>query len=167
MSCRPPHVHCVVQGVRYVVPAFSCHVVPGGGHLDLLALVTLGDVAPGPRPLGSCQDSFVIVVVVDGGCLSLWGSLAGVINDGWWQVSCGGAMVRKCGVGLELGGSWGERGMDPLTWRSEGLEVLWVGTSMDWPEPRFNRLFDCRLLDGSNHVELRMNRGLSIDLRYI
>jgi len=37
-----------------------------------------------------------------------------------------GGMVRKSGVGLELGGSWGERGMDPLTWHSEGLEVLWA-----------------------------------------
>jgi len=35
-------------------------------------------------------------------------------------------MVQKSGVGLELGGSWGERGMDPLTWHSEGLEVLWA-----------------------------------------
>ena len=35
-------------------------------------------------------------------------------------------MVRKCGVGLDLGGSWGKRGMDPLTWHSEGLEVLWA-----------------------------------------
>jgi len=37
-----------------------------------------------------------------------------------------GGMVRKSGVGLELGGSWGERGMDLLTWHSEGLEVLWA-----------------------------------------
>jgi len=37
-----------------------------------------------------------------------------------------GGIVRKCGVGLDLGGSWGERGMDPLTWHSEGLEVLWA-----------------------------------------
>jgi len=125
-------------GVRYVVPAFSCRVVPGGGHLDPLALVTLSDVAPGPCPFGSCQcgwvgrvgylpcDSF-IVVVVDGGCSSLGGG-------GRWQGSSttggggflAGGMVRKSGVGLELGGSWGERGMDPLTWHSEGLEVLWA-----------------------------------------
>ena len=26
----------------------SCHVIPGGGHLDLLVLVNLGDVAPAP-----------------------------------------------------------------------------------------------------------------------
>jgi hypothetical protein len=37
-----------------------------------------------------------------------------------------GGMVRKCGVGLDLGGSWGGRGMDLLTWHSEGLEVLWA-----------------------------------------
>jgi len=37
-----------------------------------------------------------------------------------------GGMVRKSGVGLELGGSWGEKGMDPLTWHLEGLEVLWA-----------------------------------------
>ena len=37
-----------------------------------------------------------------------------------------GGMVRKSGVGLELGSSWGERGMDLLTWHSEELEVLWA-----------------------------------------
>lgn len=37
-----------------------------------------------------------------------------------------GGMVRKCGVGLDLGGGWGKGGMDPLTWHSEGLEVLWA-----------------------------------------
>ena len=42
-----------------------------------------------------------------------------------------------------------------------------LGTSMDRPEPRFNRLFDCRLLDRSNRVEPQMNRGLSVDLSYI
>ena len=37
-----------------------------------------------------------------------------------------GGMVRKCSVGRDLGGSWGKWGMDPLTWHSEGLEVLWA-----------------------------------------
>ena len=106
MSSSPRSLCC--PGVRYVVPAFSCRVVPGGGRLDPLALVTLGDVAPGPCPFGSCQcgwvgrvgylpcDSFV-VVVVDGGCSSLGGG-------GRWQGSSttGGGGFLAGGYGAEV-----------------------------------------------------------------
>ena len=50
-ACRvvssSPHSLCC-PGVRYVVPAFSCRVVPGGGRLDPLAPLvptTLYDIA--------------------------------------------------------------------------------------------------------------------------
>ena len=102
-------------GVRYVVPVFLCHVVPSGGHLELLALVSLSDMAPGPHPFGSCQcgwvgqvgylpcNSFVIVVVVVGGCSSLggggrWQGLS-TMSGGGFLAGGHGAEVR-CGTGI-------------------------------------------------------------------
>ena len=75
--------------------------------MDLLALVSLGDVAPGPCLFGSCQcrwvgqvgylpcDSFV--VVVDGGCSSLGGG-------GRWQelLMIGGGRFLAGGPGVEV-----------------------------------------------------------------
>jgi hypothetical protein len=47
-------------GICYVIPVFSCRVVPSGGRLDLLALVTLSDMAPAPRSLHSLGNSIWI-----------------------------------------------------------------------------------------------------------
>jgi len=116
-ACRvmssSPHSLCC-PGICYVVPTFSCCVVPGGGRLDPLVLVTLSDVAPGPCPFGSCQcgwvgrvrylpcDSFVIIVV-DGGCSSLGGGGhwqgSSTMGGGGFLAGGHGAEVR-CGTGI-------------------------------------------------------------------
>jgi len=64
----------------------------------------------------------------DGPCFQTF-EVGGEEATGFLMTAAGflqGGMVRKCGVGLDLGSSWGERGMDLLTWHLEGLEVLWV-----------------------------------------
>ena len=91
---RPPPCHVVCPCVRRVVSSGGslCHVVPGGGRLDPLALVNLGDVAPVPCALW-------LSVSVGG---LVWGTYLGtlllirhcrrqqwlvVLDSGWWGLS--------------------------------------------------------------------------------
>ena len=118
LSCRvsvvssSPHLLCCL-GICYVVPTFSCCVVPGGGRLDLLALVSLGDMAPGPCPFGSCQCGWVgrvrylpcdsFVVIIDGGCSSLggggrWQGLSMTGSSGF--LAGGHGAEVQCGTGI-------------------------------------------------------------------